>query len=88
MSISSEEVQLIASSRALVDAAEQLKGAYTDQAAAFNSIMTDLKAAVDARNVEVIRSTARALRANLNIKKDLFLQANQRIVRAFDGLRG
>jgi hypothetical protein len=82
------EERLIASSRALVDAAEQLKGAYADQAAAFNSIMSDLNAAVAARNVEVIRSTARALRANLNIKRDLFLQANQRIVRAFDGLRG
>jgi flagellar biosynthesis/type III secretory pathway protein FliH len=77
---------LLSEARALISAAEQLRSAYTDQAAAFNGIMLELKTALEAQNFPLLRAHARSLRSNLEIKKSLFLQANQKMISAFEAL--
>jgi flagellar biosynthesis/type III secretory pathway protein FliH len=73
--------------RSLVKAAEDLRSAHAAQASAFNSIMDDLKAALEAQDLPAVRAHLKALQRNLKIKGDLFLQASQRIAAAFESLR-
>jgi len=80
------EAQLVSDAEALIEAAGTLQAAYADQAEAFNTIIADLTEALAARNFPAIRAHARALRNNLVLKGELFLQANQRIFTAFESL--
>jgi hypothetical protein len=80
------EAQLVSETRGVVEAAKALRAAYTDQAAAFDSIVDEMAAALAATNYPRLRELARALRDSLKSKGELFLQANKRIVTAFEDL--
>ena len=78
--------QLMFEAGSLVSAADALRAAYEEQGKAFNSIMDDLKAAVAAKDFQAMRVHARSLRATLETKGALFLQANSTVIRVFDDL--
>lgn len=81
------EAGLLSEAHAIVEAAKVLKDKYTDQADAFNTTIGHMSKALDAINYPLLRAHARSLRSNLELKEQLFLQANESIVTTFESLK-
>lgn len=71
---------------AVARVSEDLQDAHSDQSAAFNSIMTELRRAVEVRNLPRMRETSRAIQDTLETKRELFLEGTRNALETFGEL--
>lgn len=72
--------------RAVEKIAEELQTAHIDQASSFNSLMEDLRNALEVRNFPRMRETSRAIQNTLETKRELYLFGKKRALETFSEL--